>query len=246
MFCLLGIVGRAGAGLAMAKGLVAEGLENATSLRFKASMIAAAMPFLLRLPWCSSWERGRWRFAQSFGDPAAVPASRRSSPMRRRTSTSPLATIGHGAADGFGASHRGSPPLDRGLVWRVFKPEPGPDGRLPLVASAQGGTGVFDLEPGSYLVHASFGRAGATKRIRVGNDSWFESLVLEAGGLKLDAVLSGGVRIPAEPARFSIYEAEPTAVGERALIVPDVSPNTVVGSTAASTTSSPPMAASTR
>ena len=47
-------------------------------------------------------------------------------------------------------------------------PQPGQDGKLPLVASAQGGTSVFQLEPGSYLVHASFGRAGATKRITVG------------------------------------------------------------------------------
>ena len=60
-----------------------------------------------------------------------------------------------------------APDITRGLVWRVFKPEAGDDGKLPLVASAQGGTSVFTLDPGSYLVHASFGRAGATKRITV-------------------------------------------------------------------------------
>jgi hypothetical protein len=84
------------------------------------------------------------------------------------------------------------------------------------------------IEPGSYLVHASFGRAGATKRIKVGTAPARESLVLEAGGLKLDAVLSGGVRIPPHRLRFSIYEADPDFGGERALIVPNVSPNTVV------------------
>ena len=68
---------------------------------------------------------------------------------------------------------------------------------MPLVASAQGGTSVFQLEPGSYLVHASFGRAGATKRITVGKEAKRESLVLDAGGLKLDAVL---VRRRAHPA----------------------------------------------
>ena len=78
-----------------------------------------------------------------------------------------------------------------------------------MVASAHGGTAVFQLEPGSYLVHASYGRAGATKRITVGKDAKRESLVLDAGGLKLDAVLSGGVRIPPEKLRFSIYEAPP-------------------------------------
>ncbi|TIW42054.1 MAG: hypothetical protein E5V61_24315, partial [Mesorhizobium sp.] len=51
--------------------------------------------------------------------------------------------------------------ITRGIVWRVFKPEPASDGKLPMVASAHGGTAVFQLEPGSYLVHASYGRAGA-------------------------------------------------------------------------------------
>lgn len=118
--------------------------------------------------------------------------------------------------------------IGRGLVWRVFRPEAGPDGKLPLVASAQGGTSLFHLDPGSYLVHASFGRAGATKRITVTREPKQESVVLDAGGLKLDAVLEGGVRIPPAKLRFSIYEAQPEADGDRPLIVPDVRPNVVV------------------
>ncbi len=121
-----------------------------------------------------------------------------------------------------------TPEISRGLVWRVFKPVAGKDGKLPLVASAQGGTSVFTLEPGSYLVHASFGRAGATKRITIGRDARSEKLVLDAGGLKLDAVLAGGVRIPPEKLSFSIYDAQADVNGDRALIVPDVKPRTVV------------------
>ena len=41
------------------------------------------------------------------------------------------------------------PDITRGLVWRVFKPKPGPDGKLPMVASAHGGTSVFRRAPGS-------------------------------------------------------------------------------------------------
>lgn len=123
---------------------------------------------------------------------------------------------------------KGSPDIVRGLVWRIFRPEPGDDGKLPLVAKAQGGTSVFRLPTGSYLVHAAFGRAGATKRITVGSKPEQDSLVLEAGGLKLDAVLSGGIPIPPGRLKFSIYEAEPDVTGHRALIVPDVKPNTVV------------------
>ncbi|AZO23315.1 hypothetical protein EJ070_23355 [Mesorhizobium sp. M1E.F.Ca.ET.045.02.1.1] len=118
--------------------------------------------------------------------------------------------------------------ITRGIVWRVFRPEPASDGKLPMVASAHGGTAVFQLDPGSYLVHASYGRAGATKRITVGKDAKRESLVLDAGGLKLDAVTSGGAHIPPKKLRFSIYEGQAEANGDRALIAPDVEPNSVV------------------
>ncbi|HEV7254566.1 MAG TPA: hypothetical protein VGN97_15905 [Mesorhizobium sp.] len=117
--------------------------------------------------------------------------------------------------------------IGQGLIWRVFGPEPDGSGKLPLVASARGGTSVFQLAPGSYLVHASFGRAGATTRITVGREPRKETLVLDAGGLKLDAVIADGSQIDAEKLKFSIYEGGELD-GERALIIPDVSPGTVV------------------
>ncbi|APH72438.1 hypothetical protein [Aquibium oceanicum] len=120
------------------------------------------------------------------------------------------------------------PELARGVIWRVFRPEPGDDGKLPLVADEQGGTRIISLEPGSYLVHAAFGRAGATKRITVGNDEQRENFILEAGGLKLDAVLANGMPIPPSKLKFSIYEAAEGSDGDRALIVPNVSPNSIV------------------
>ncbi len=119
--------------------------------------------------------------------------------------------------------------IPRGMVWRIFRPGADETGKLPLVASAQGGTATFDLEPGSYLVHAAYGRAGATKRITVGREPHRETLVLDAGGLELDAVLSGGQRIPREKLRFSIYEGHPSGDNDNGtLIIPNVQPNTVV------------------
>ncbi|MBZ9738407.1 MULTISPECIES: hypothetical protein [unclassified Mesorhizobium] len=142
-------------------------------------------------------------------------------------SETPLALGGGGAITLSAQLTDKGTDITRGLVWRVFKPE-AVNGKLPMVASAHGGSAVFQLEPGSYLVHASYGRAGATKRITVGKDAKRESLVLDAGGLKLDAVLSGGVRIPPKRLRFSIYEGTAEANGDRALIIPDVEPNSVV------------------
>lgn len=143
-------------------------------------------------------------------------------------SETPLALSGGGAITLSAQLTDKGADITRGIVWRVFKPETASDGKLPMVASAHGGSAVFQLEPGSYLVHASYGRAGATKRITVGKDAKRESLVLDAGGLKLDAVLSGGVRIPPKKLRFSIYEGTAEANGDRALIIPDVEPNSVV------------------
>ncbi len=121
-----------------------------------------------------------------------------------------------------------APEISRGLIWRVFSQKQGKDGKLPLIASVEGGTSTIQLQPGTYLVHAAFGRAGATKRISVGTEPLQENFVLDAGGLELDAVLSGGVRIPPSKLRFSIYEATPDANGERPLIIPNVKPGTVV------------------
>ncbi|WP_442577402.1 hypothetical protein ACSBOB_17620 [Mesorhizobium sp. ASY16-5R] len=143
--------------------------------------------------------------------------------------TSPLATAGLGRITLAAQLINDGGDITRGLVWRIFETEPGADGKLRLVASAKGGTQSFDLTPGQYLVHASYGRAGATKRISVGADAKREAFVLDAGGLKLDAENSGGLGIPSDKLRFSIYEAEAKpGSGERALILPDVSPNTVI------------------
>ena len=143
-------------------------------------------------------------------------------------SNTPLA-VGNGGAITLSAqlTDKGAD-ISRGIVWRVFRPEPASDGKLPMVASAHGGTAVFQLDPGSYLVHASYGRAGATKRITVGKDARRENLVLDAGGLELDAVTSGGAHIAPKKLRFSIYDGHAEANGDRALIARDVQPNSVV------------------
>lgn len=167
--------------------------------------------------------------AQGFGDTVApdlvLPDI---SGYAQPTPQGPLASASEGQITLSAQLTEDGPPISRGLVWRIFSPDADAEGKLPLVASAQGGTGVFMLPPGRYLIHASFGRAGATKRISVGSEAKSESVVLDAGGLKLDAVLSGGVRIPPARLRFSIYEAAPDTSGERALIIPDVQPNAVV------------------
>ena len=121
-------------------------------------------------------------------------------------------------------------PLGYGLTWRVFHPIPGPDGKLPLLATAEGGSAQFEFEPGDYFLHVAFGRAGVTKKLTVPKDGLIEKqrMVLEAGGLVLNAVSGIDARIPATQLRFNIYKAEEEIDGEQQLVVEDVKPDTIV------------------
>lgn len=121
-------------------------------------------------------------------------------------------------------------PMKYGLSWRVFSPIPGPDGKLPMLASSEGGSTTFDLEPGDYFVHVAFGRAGATKKLKISSaaDPATQTLVLDAGGMVLNAVSGSDVRIPPDQLTFEIYASEVKEDGERGLIMDNIKPNEVV------------------
>jgi hypothetical protein len=117
-------------------------------------------------------------------------------------------------------------PVANGLLWRVFGTQTQPDGKLPLIATASGGGAQFALEPGSYLVHAAFGRASASARISIGEEARRQTMVLNAGGLKLDASLPDGSPVRHAKLAFDIYDMGTD--GERDLILPEVPPGKTV------------------
>ncbi len=121
-------------------------------------------------------------------------------------------------------------PVEDGLIWSIFSPNAGPDDKLPLVATATGGSAAFQLAPGDYFVNVAFGRAGATKRLKVPmvGDIQEQSLVLDAGGLLLNAVSGTDRRIPPDDLSFTIYSSDIKEDGERGLVMDDVNPNQVV------------------
>ncbi|QFY60106.1 hypothetical protein FZ934_06470 [Rhizobium grahamii] len=117
-----------------------------------------------------------------------------------------------------------------GLSWYVFSPNAGADGKLPLIASSQGGSADFQLAPGDYFVNVSFGRAGVTRKLTIPEEGEVDkqTMVLEAGGLVLNAVSGSDMRIRPDQLSFSIYSADVREDGERGLVMADVPPNTVV------------------
>jgi hypothetical protein len=147
----------------------------------------------------------------------------------------PSAAAGAGAAIGRSVQMQAvltedGGPVENGLTWRVFHPIPGPDGKLPLLATSEGGSAQFEFEPGDYFIHVAFGRAGVTKKLTVPAEGPLETqrLVLEAGGLVLNAVSGVDMRIPVQQLDFNIYKAEEGLDGEQQLVVENVKPNTIV------------------
>lgn len=118
-------------------------------------------------------------------------------------------------------------PIPAGLVWRLFSPIPGLDGKLPLVASSRGGTASFEVPRGTYLLHVGFGRAGVTKRVDFSGEQTREVLVLNAGGLRLSAMAAGDVPIPRGSLTFGIYSNAPEE-HERQLVAGNIAPGTIV------------------
>lgn len=123
----------------------------------------------------------------------------------------------------------GAPPIRNGLVWRIFTEKNSTEDRLQLVATASGGDAEFDLDPGSYLVHAAYGRAGATTRVTVTKDATRkETLILNAGGLKLAALGVGDLPLPTNRLTFDVYSMDADQRGDRQALVTGIGPGKII------------------
>ncbi|WP_313616758.1 hypothetical protein [Agrobacterium sp.] len=120
--------------------------------------------------------------------------------------------------------------MQQGLAWRVFSPIPGEDGKLPMLASSEGGTATFHLLPGDYFINVTFGRAGVTKKLVVPMSGKVDKqvLILDAGGFVLNATAGTDRKIPGNQLKFSVYSSDVSDDGERKLVMNDVKPNTII------------------
>jgi hypothetical protein len=108
-----------------------------------------------------------------------------------------LASLAPGDAQGVKA----------GIVWRVFEAQAEANGVHQLVAESHEAAPTISLADGTYIVHAAFGLAGATRRIVVDGRTVTERVTLNAGGLKLVDKL-GDAAIPPQRLSISIYVPE--------------------------------------
>jgi hypothetical protein len=122
------------------------------------------------------------------------------------------------------------PAITSGLVWRVFLDNgmTGDEQNLKLVATAAGGNAEFKLDRGTYIVHAAYGRAGKTIKIDLNTPQRSETISLDAGGVKLNALLAGDIAIPADKLTFDVYSRDADSGGERQALVIGAAANTVI------------------
>jgi hypothetical protein len=119
--------------------------------------------------------------------------------------------------------------IEQGLVWRVFAPKPGPDGKPRLIATNRDASPVLRLDPGEYLVNVAFGRANLTRKVTVtGDRAVQERFVLNAGGLRLTPALARGEAVNERAFVYDIYSDERDQYGQRTKVVGPVRPGVVL------------------
>jgi hypothetical protein len=109
----------------------------------------------------------------------------------------PLALAARFADDG--------PFIPRGIHWRVFSARNEPTAPPALAAEGTESFPVFALAPGEYIVHAAYGLAASTRRVKLGNEPRRETMVIPGGGLRLQGRV-GETSISSQRLRFEVYE----------------------------------------
>jgi hypothetical protein len=117
--------------------------------------------------------------------------------------------------------------ISAALHWRVFTASPDANGNPVLVAESHDAAPIFALDPGTYVVHAGYGLAGFAKPVTLVSDPVRETFALQAGGLRLQAVL-GDQTLPPAKVSFDIYANSLVGGGPERLLMRQVEPGALV------------------
>ena len=119
--------------------------------------------------------------------------------------------------------------IEQGLVWRVFRGKPGPDGKMRLVSTHREASPTLRLEAGDYIVSVAFGRAHLTRKVTVsGERPGQERFVLNAGGLRLASALANGEAVTEKAVSYALYSDERDQYGQRMRVMTGAKPGLVI------------------
>jgi hypothetical protein len=103
------------------------------------------------------------------------------------------------------------------------------DGSYKLVKDIVDPLPSFELPPGEYLVNVAYGRANLTKKLNVWpGQQLTDSFVLNAGGLRLSAMLPDGQPLPDNLIRFDVLSEATDQFGNRERVVDNVRPGVIL------------------
>jgi hypothetical protein len=121
------------------------------------------------------------------------------------------------------------PPLDQGVIWRIYLDKPGPDGRYRLVSQHRDATPQLRLDAGEYWVNVAYGRANLTRRVTVTPGRVAaERFVINAGALKVSATLASGEAAADNQVALTIYSDERDASGNRIVVLSGARPGILI------------------
>jgi hypothetical protein len=121
----------------------------------------------------------------------------------------------------------GGKTIEQGLIWRIFSAKPDGSGQLQLAAKSEDAVAKIKLVPGNYVVHVAYGRAQASDTMTVKEGANDKAMILEAGGLRLNAAVTGDVPIPINLLHFDVFTSGQTDA-DRAVIAQNLGANDIL------------------
>ncbi|CAN5334149.1 hypothetical protein BH10PSE11_BH10PSE11_20700 [soil metagenome] len=156
-----------------------------------------------------------------------LPATLTQPPVTTALPPQPAATPAQGVLALTARFGKDLPPVNGGVIWRVYSDKPDASGAFQLVREDRGATPNIVLAPGGYVVHASLGLVSAVRPVTLRNETVRESFDLPAGGLRIEGRV-GTTKIPQGQITFSIYKGSQFEVGERAPLAQSVAAGDVM------------------
>ena len=158
---------------------------------------------------------------------APMPGGPPVTPPVAQTVPVPVVPAGHVALAMTARYGQNAPPINAGLIWRVYAAKPDDNGAFRLIKEDRGATPTFLLPPGNYVVHASLGLASAAKAVQLRSETVHEILDIPAGGIRLEGKV-GDVRIPPGQISFEIYTGSQFDTSDRRPVAQNVLTGDVV------------------
>jgi hypothetical protein len=121
--------------------------------------------------------------------------------------------------------------IDQGMVWRIFEDNKGAAAgtKNKLLSVYKEASPSVKLAAGDYVVNAAFGRANLTRKISIKPGSpAVEQFVLNAGGLRMAALIGNGEPAPPNTISYDIYSDERDQFGNRSLIMRGAKPALII------------------